>query len=107
MKTRLAPWLLIGGLLGGVLLTASLLAGLRQALGRREKSEAEVMPDEREYSRIRKVMGGALGSIDPDDFPEHLRPTPGLPGRDALRRSLTPIDRPAWQDIREDRDARG
>jgi hypothetical protein len=91
-----------------LLFTASLLAGLRHALGRRAHPESELTPRELERKRIREAMGDLLAPpIDFNNWPEHLRPYPGMPDRDTLRRSITPIDRPAWVDIREDRDGRG
>lgn len=95
---------ILAGLLA-LLSTASLLAGLRHALGRREKRETPESRREAERRRIREAMGDMLGTIDPEMWPEHLRPGPGLPDRDTLRRSLPRSARPAWVDIREDRDA--
>jgi len=88
--------------------TASLLAGLRHALGRREKAELPDDPLEAERKRIREALGDILAPpIDFSLWPEHLRPRPDLPDRDTLRARIKPIERQAWQDIREDRDARG
>jgi hypothetical protein len=82
--------------------TASLLAGLRHALRR------EHAPDARsDIERIRDALGPRVGKIDPNDFPEYLRRDDDPRDTDAIRASITPIDRPAWKDIREDRDARG
>lgn len=91
-----------------LLSSASLLAGIRHALGKREHREPELTPRELERKRIREAMGDLLAPpIDFNDWPEHLRPRADMPDRDTLRRSLPRSDRPAWQDIREDRDARG
>jgi hypothetical protein len=91
--------------LAALLSTSSLLGGLRHALARREKAESEVDPREAERRRIREALGDAVGSIDLSLWPEHLRPKPGQPDRDTLRRSMPRSERPAWHDIREDRDA--
>ncbi len=91
----------------GALSTASLLAGLRHAL-RRERRVPDLDPREAERRRIREALGDLLAPpIDYSMWPEHLRPTPDMPDRDTLRRSLPRSARPAWMDIREDRDARG
>jgi hypothetical protein len=82
--------------------TASLIAGLRHAL-RREHADNTLS----DLQQIREELGARVGRIDPKDFPEYLRPRPDLPDADTLRRSLPYNDRPAWHDIREDRDARG
>lgn len=101
-------YLTVATALVAVLSSASLLAGIRHALGKREQVEPELSPRELERRRMREAMGDLLAPpIDFNDWPEHLRPKPGMPDRDTLRRSLPRSDRPAWQDIREDRDARG
>lgn len=101
MKRR-SPLVLIAASAALLLSTASLIAGLRHALRR------EHPPDTRtDIERIREELGPRVGRIDPNDFPEYLRRDDDPRDTDALRDSITPIDRPAWQDIREDRDARG
>ena len=87
--------------------TASLLTAMRHALARREKAEPErdLDPQEAERRRIREALGDAVGSLDLSLWPEHLRPRPGLPDRDTLRRSMPKSERSAWIDLREDRDA--
>ena len=85
--------------------TASLLAGIRHALGRREHAEPELTPRELERQRIREAMGDLLAApIDFNNWPEHLRPTPDMPDRDALRDSMPKLDPPLSQTIREERD---
>ena len=89
---------------GAILSTASLLTAVRHAL-RREKPEPDLDPREAERQRIREALGDAVGSINLSLWPEHMRPRPGLPDRDTLRRSLPRSERSAWLDLREDRDA--
>jgi hypothetical protein len=83
--------------------TASILAGLRHALGR-DKRPPE---DEREAERrrIREHLGDIVKPLDLSDWPDRLRGREDLPDRDTLRSRVRPIDRPAWVDIREERDA--
>lgn len=101
-------YLLVAAVLGVALSTASLLAGLRQALGRRAPHQPPLSPREAERRRIREALGDMLAPpIDFNNWPEHLRPTADMPDRDTLRRSLPRSKRPAWHDIREDRDAGG
>ena len=99
---------LAAGVLALLLATASLLAGLRHAL-RRERRHAPETPESRreeERRRLRAAMGDMLAPpIDFGRWPENLRPRPDLPDRDKLRRSLPKSTRPAWMDIREDRDS--
>jgi hypothetical protein len=89
----------------GLLATASLLAGLRHAL-RRDRPEAELDPREAERKRIREALGDVVRPMDLNDWPERMRPRPGLPDRDTLRAMVPKTDRPAWQILREDRDTR-
>ena len=86
--------------------TASLIAGLRHALRREHAAEPPLDEREAERQRIREALGDLLAPpIDFNDWPEYLRPRPDLPDADTLRRSLPYTERPAWHDIREDRDA--
>ena len=91
----------------GALSTASLLAGLRHALERRERrSTGGAGTSERE--RARTALAGMLTTIDPERYPAHLRPQAGLPAdRRAYLASLPRLDPPISQRVREDRDARG
>jgi hypothetical protein len=101
-------YLLAAAVLVAALSTASLLAGIRHALGKRESVKPQLTPREEERRRIREALGDMLAPpIDFNNWPEHLRPTADMPDRDTLRRSLPRSKRPAWHDIREDRDARG
>ena len=96
--------------LAAMLSTASLLTAVRHALARREKAppEPDLDPQEAERRRIREALGDMLAPpIDLNDWPERFRPRPGLPDRDTLRARIKPIERQAWQDIREDRDSGG
>jgi hypothetical protein len=106
MKRR---YLVIGLLTAAALAsTASLLAGLRQALRREPAARSPLDEREAELRHIREVMGDLLAPpIDFNDWPAHLRPRPDLPDADTLRARIKPIERQAWQDIREDRDSRG
>ena len=77
--------------------TASLLAGLRHALRGREKQFDEAGPmSERE--RARAALSGMLTTIDPERYPENLRPQFGLPiDRRAYLASLPRLDPPLSQ----------
>jgi hypothetical protein len=86
--------------------TGSLLAGLRRTLGHRHKPEPELDPREAERRRIREALGDVVAPLDLREWPESLRPKPGLPDRDTLRDSMPVADRPAWHDLRDDRDSR-
>jgi hypothetical protein len=100
-------YLVVAAAFVAVLSSASLLAGIRHALGKREQIEPELSPRELERRRIREAMGDLLAPpLDLSKWPEHLRPKPGMLDRDTLRRSMPRSDRPAWLDLREDRDAR-
>jgi len=97
------------GVLAALLATASLLASLRHAL-RRERRHAPDTAEgrrEEEWRRIREALGDVVRPLDLSMWPEHLKGRADLPDRDTLRASIPPIDRPAWVDIREDRDVRG
>jgi hypothetical protein len=94
--------------LAAMLSMASLLTAVRHALTRREKAppEPDLDPREAERRRIREALGDMLAPpIDLNDWPERFRPRPGLPDRDTLRRSLPRSNRPAWHDIREERES--
>ena len=106
---RTSPALVLALAAVGLLSMASIIAGLRHALRRERRETVPVLdPREAERRRIRAALGDLVGPpIDLNDWPEHLRPHPDLPDRDTLRNSITPLSRPIWQDIREDRDARG
>jgi hypothetical protein len=99
----------VGILIGAVALAscASIIASLRHALGRREKRAPEHDALEAERAKIQAALGDRVAPLDLSMWPERLRGRPELPDRDTLRNSITPIDRPAWVDVREDRDARG
>jgi hypothetical protein len=98
-------YLLLAVVVVVALSTASLLAGIRHALGKREHRKPELTPRELERKRVRDAMGDLLAPpIDFNDWPEHLRPYPGMPDRDTLRRSLPRLDPPLSQTIREERD---
>ena len=93
MKKKNASWL---GLMGLVALsTASLLAGLRHALGRREQPASAQDAQDSDRAKIQKVLGDVVRPLDLSVWPEHLRPRPGMPDRDTLRRSLSRSSRPA------------
>ncbi|HYM16491.1 MAG TPA: hypothetical protein VEZ14_13120 [Dehalococcoidia bacterium] len=104
MKKQLL--LVLAGALA-LLSTASLLAGLRHALHRREK-RVPVAPEstrEAERRRIREALGDMLAPPpDLSQWPEHLRPTPDMPDRDTLRRSMPRLNPPLSQTIRDERD---
>ena len=88
-----------------VLSTASLLAWIRRALGKRETVEPELPPREAERRRIREALGDMLAPpINFNNWPEHLRPTLDMPDRDTLRASMPKLDPPLSQTIREERD---
>jgi hypothetical protein len=92
----------------GLLSTASILAVIRQRLGHRDDARTPEQKREAERKRIREALGDILAPpIDLNDWPEHLRPRPGLPDTDTIRKSMPRSERPAWHDLREDRDARG
>lgn len=98
-------YLLAAAVIVAALSTASLLAGIRHALGKRETAEPELTPRELERRRIREAMGDLLAPpLDLSKWPEHLRPKPGMPDRDTLRRSMPRLDPPLSQTIREERD---
>jgi hypothetical protein len=98
-------YLLAAAVIVAALSTASLLAGIRHALGKRETAEPELTPLEAERRRIREAMGDLLAPpIDFNNWPERLRPTPDMPDRDTLRKSMPKLDPPLSQTIREERD---
>jgi hypothetical protein len=100
-------YLLVAVALAAVVLSASRFAGIRHAFGKREHAPPELSARELERLRIREAMGDLLAPpLDLSKWPEHLRPKPGMPDRDTLRRALPRSNRPAWHDLREDRDAR-
>ncbi len=88
-----------------LLASASLLAGIRHALGKREQMEPELTPRERERQRMSEAMGDLLAPpLDLSKWPEHLQPKPGMPDRDALRRSMPVLDPPLSQTIIDERE---
>jgi len=96
---------LLAAAIVAALSTASLLAGIRHALGKRETVEPDLTPRESERRRIGEALGDMLAPpIDFNNWPEHLRPTPDMPDRDTLRRSMPKLDPPLSQTIREERD---
>jgi hypothetical protein len=98
-------YLLAIAVIVAALSTASLLAGIRHALGKRETVQPELTPHEAELRRIREALGDMLAPpIDFSNWPEHLRPTPDMPDRDTLRGSMPKLSPPLSQTIREDRD---
>ncbi len=103
MRKRTLLVALVG--VGMLLSTASLLAGLRHALGRREHAEPDLDPREAERRRIREALGDVVAPLDLSQWPEHLRGGADLPDRDTLRRSMPRTDRPAWHILREERDS--
>jgi hypothetical protein len=97
--------LVVTAVIVGLLSAASLLAGLRHALERRERHAGEPSP---ERERVRRALRGMLTTINPSLYPENLRPEAGLPvDRWAYLESLPRLDPPLSQTVREDRDARG
>lgn len=98
------PVLLFLAVLSAPLLLASLLSGLRHALGLRDPGHGDSAV---ERDQMLAAMRGLVSPIDPGTWPEHLRPHRDVPSRDELRRRQDKHGRPAWHDIREDRDARG
>lgn len=98
-------YLVVAAALVAVLSSASLLAGIRHALGKRELSEPELSPRELERRRMREALGDLLAPpLDLSKWPERLRPKPGMPDRDTLRRSMPRLEPPLSQTIREERD---
>ena len=97
-------YLLAAAALVAALSTASLLAGLRHALGRRERRPAAATgASERE--RVRAALAGMLAPpIDFNNWPEHLRPTADMPDRDTVFRSMPRLDPPLSQTIRDELD---
>ena len=87
--------------------TASLVAGLRHALSRHRRTDDAPVVHDDERRRLRAALKDMIVDVDLDAWPAHLRPTADMPDRDTLRRSLPRSNRPAWIDIREDRDGRG
>ena len=69
-------YLLAAAVIVAALSTASLLAGLRHALERRERHAGQPTP---ERERVRRALRGMLTTIDPSLYPENLRPEAGLP----------------------------
>lgn len=83
-----------------------ILTSIRHVFGRREARRPLAGEQAGERARIRALMGDLLAPpIDVTLLPPHLRPGPDTPDRDTLRESLPPPRRPAWIDIREDRDS--
>ena len=91
-----------------LLSTASILAGLRHKLGRHESAspDTEQDPQEAERLRIEAALGHMIVKFDPALYASNLERAKRLPDRDTLRRSMPKSNRPAWWDLREDRDGR-
>jgi len=103
MNRRLTLSLLL--VIAAVASTASILATIRHAL-RRDRGVSPEELREAERRRIREGMGDLLAEpLDLSEWPPHLRPSPDLPDRDTLRNQMRRFDRPAWMDLREERDA--
>lgn len=84
--------------------TASLIAGLRHALRREHAAEPPLDDREAERQRIREIMGDLLAPpVNYDNWPEHLRPHPDLPDRDALRARMPVLDPPLSETVIEER----
>ena len=88
-----------------LLSTASILAGLRHRLARHDNPAPKPEPDPREAERLRieKALGHLVVKFDPNLYAQFLK-NPNLPDRDTLRRSQPRSNRPAWWDLREERD---
>jgi hypothetical protein len=92
----------------GLLCTASILAGLRHRLTRHDNPAPEPEQDPREGERLRieKALGHMIVKFDPALYASNLERASRLPDRDTLRRSMPRSNRPAWWDLRDDRDGR-
>ena len=98
-------YLVVAAAVAVLLSSASLLAGIRHALGKREQMEPGLAPREQERRRMREAMGDLLAPpIDFDNWPERLRPTVDMLDRDTLRASMPRLDPPLSQTISEERD---
>jgi len=103
MKWNKVPGLAL--VLVGLASTASLLAGLRHALRREKRVEPQLTALEAERRRIREALGDMLAPpIDFSEWPEHLRPSAGVPTDwRAYMRSLPELHPPLSQTVMEDR----
>lgn len=102
MNRRTAPWLAAG--LIAALSTASLLAGLRHALARRERRPAPLDEGEAERTRIRAAMGGLLAPPVDSSWELEFGALPDGFDRQTFLASRPHLDPPLSQTISEDRD---
>jgi hypothetical protein len=86
-----------------LLSTASILAGLRNRLARHDNPAPS--PRESDRERFEKALGDMVVKFDPEVYAQFLK-NPHLPDRDTLRRSQPRSNRPAWWDLRDERDGR-